>query len=65
MARNLIDLTGRKINNLTVLGLAPSQKVREGVVVKSLDNYSDERGSKKALKVISEAYLDADNTDFH
>lgn len=45
--------------------LAPSQKVREGVVVKALHNYSDDRGNNKALKVISEAYLDGDNTDFH
>ncbi|HBI01832.1 MAG TPA: RNA ligase (ATP) [Flavobacterium sp.] len=45
--------------------LAPSQKVREGVVVKALEGYSDERCSNKALKVISEAYLDGDNTDFH
>ena len=45
--------------------LAPSQKVREGVVVKALEGYSDERCSNKALKVISEAYLDGDQTDFH
>jgi RNA ligase (TIGR02306 family) len=45
--------------------LEPSQKVREGVVVKAMHNYSDDRGNNKALKVISEAYLDnADNTDF-
>ena len=45
--------------------LEPSQKIREGVVVKSLHNYSDERGNNKALKVISEVYLDGDQTDFH
>lgn len=45
--------------------LAPSQKVREGVVVKAIEGYSDERGNNKALKVISEAYLDGDQTDFH
>lgn len=45
--------------------LAPSQKVREGVVVKAVEGYSDERGNNKALKVISEAYLDKDQTDFH
>ena len=45
--------------------LAPSQKVREGVVVKALHGYSDDRGNNKALKVISEAYLDGDQTDFH
>lgn len=45
--------------------LAPSQKVREGVVVKSLENY-DESGNNRALKVISEDYLDdKSNTDFH
>lgn len=45
--------------------LAPEQKVREGVVVKSLQNY-DECGNKRALKIISEAYLDdSSNTDFH
>ena len=45
--------------------LAPSQKVREGVVVKAIHGYSDDRGSKKALKVISEKYLDKEQTDFH
>jgi len=45
--------------------LCPDQKVREGVVVKSLDNY-DEFGNKRALKVISEVYLDdPTNTDNH
>ena len=44
--------------------LCPTQKVREGVVVKSLTNY-DEFGNKRALKVISEEYLDdSSNTDF-
>lgn len=45
--------------------LAPCQKVREGIVVKSVENYSDEMGSKKALKCISEKYLDKDQSDFH
>lgn len=45
--------------------LAPSQKVREGIVVKSVERYTDERGSKRALKAISEKYLDKDQTDFH
>lgn len=45
--------------------LAPSQKIREGIVVKAVEGYSDERNNNKALKVISEAYLDGDNTDFH
>lgn len=45
--------------------LVPSQKIREGVVVKSLDKY-DEMGHNRALKVISEDYLaDSSNTDFH
>lgn len=45
--------------------LAPSQKIREGIAVKSLDNY-DEYGHNRALKVISEDYLsDETNTDFH
>lgn len=45
--------------------LAPSQKVREGVVVKALENY-DIAGTNQALKVISEDYLaDQTNTDFH
>lgn len=45
--------------------LAPSQKVREGVVVKSLFGYHKNDGGKKALKVISEKYLDKDQSDFH
>lgn len=45
--------------------LEPKQKVREGIVVKSIENYTDERGSKRALKAISEKYLDKDQTDFH
>lgn len=45
--------------------LAPSQKIREGVVVKAVEGY-DEFGSNRALKVISEDYLsDESNTDFH
>ena len=43
----------------------PKQKVREGIVIKALENYSVE-GNKKALKWVSEAYLnDESNTDFH
>ena len=45
--------------------LAPSQKVMEGLVVKAVERYSDERGNKRALKCISEKYLDKDQTDFH
>lgn len=45
--------------------LCPDQKIREGVVIKAVDNY-DEFGNKRALKVVSEAYLDdTSNTDFH
>ena len=45
--------------------LAPSQKVREGVVVKALTEY-DQHGHNRALKVISEDYLsDENNTEFH
>lgn len=45
--------------------LNPSQKVREGCVVKSMFNY-DEYGQNRALKVINEDYLaDESNTDFH
>lgn len=45
----------------------PSQKVREGVAVKSRFGYNDPYCSsqKKALKIISEDYLDKDQTDFH
>jgi len=44
--------------------LSPSQKVREGVVVKGAKNYDNEQ-NKKALKLINEAYLDdKSNTDF-
>lgn len=43
----------------------PEQKVREGVVVKAIKDYTDQRGSKRALKAISEKYLDKDQTDFH
>lgn len=43
----------------------PSQKVREGVVIKSLEQY-DVDGNKKALKLINEEYLDdKTNTDNH
>lgn len=43
----------------------PTQKVREGIVIKRADNYSVE-GNKEALKWVSEEYLDdQSNTDFH
>lgn len=45
--------------------LWPEEKVREGIVVKAFANY-DEYGNKRALKVISEIYLDDHkNTDNH
>lgn len=45
--------------------LWPQEKVREGIVVKAFDNY-DEYGNKRALKVVSEVYLDNHkNTDNH
>lgn len=43
----------------------PNQKVREGIVIKALENYDNE-GNKKALKWVSEDYLDdKSNSDFH
>lgn len=43
----------------------PNTKVREGIVIKSQDNY-DEDGNKRALKWINEEYLDdTSNSDFH
>lgn len=43
----------------------PATKVREGVVVKASENY-DCQGNKRALKWVSEAYLDdKKNSDFH
>lgn len=41
-----------------------SQKVREGVVIKSLVETTCSIG-KKALKLISEKYLEGDQTDYH
>lgn len=43
---------------------APSQKIREGIVIKSRYEYNQE-GNKKSVKWISEEYLDKDNTEFH
>jgi RNA ligase (TIGR02306 family) len=43
----------------------PKTKVREGIVIKAANNY-DVDGNKKALKWVSETYLDdKNNTDFH
>lgn len=42
-----------------------SQKVREGIVIKAMNDY-DREGNKRALKWVSEDYLDdKNNTDFH
>jgi hypothetical protein len=45
----------------------PEQKIREGVVIKSIESYNDKfcPNNRKSLKWISEAYLDKDNSDFH
>lgn len=45
----------------------PSQKIREGIVIKSRHNINNVLFSskKKMLKWISPAYLDKNNTDFH
>lgn len=45
----------------------PEQKIREGVVIKSRFDYNDisMSSNKRALKYISEVYLDKDNSDFH
>lgn len=64
--RGIYDL--EKIKELTKGNsvYAPSQKVREGVVIKSLVGYDDEYHGKKARKLISEDYLaDKSNTDEH
>jgi len=46
--------------------MVPSQKVMEGIAVKSVEGYDEGMGGKRALKFISEKYLDRkDNTDFH
>lgn len=43
----------------------PKEKVREGIVIKAVENYSLD-GNKQALKWVSEDYLsDATNTDEH
>lgn len=45
----------------------PKQKIREGIVVKSVSEYNKVSvpNNRKSLKWISEAYLDKNNTDFH
>ena len=60
-----VDLDHAKSFTLGDSVLEPKQKVREGLVVKSLERYNDERGNKRALKCISEKYLDKDQSDFH
>lgn len=44
--------------------LEPKQKVREGVVIKPVTE-TDTSIGRKVLKMISEKYLDGDQTDFH
>lgn len=59
-----------KLKQLTIGDsvLCPSQKVREGIVIKSLNNYSyvthNKIISKNSLKMLSEEYLSKDQTDF-
>lgn len=60
----------RQIANSLVSGADPyypQHKVREGIVIKSIDNYNDPMSDshKKVRKIISPEYLDRDNTDFH
>jgi RNA ligase (TIGR02306 family) len=45
--------------------LAPEQKVREGVVIKPLVEDSTSIIGRKVLKLISEKYLEADQTEYH
>lgn len=43
-----------------------SEKIREGIVIKSLDKYTSPDGGKNAVKWVSEDYLqDQNNSDFH
>lgn len=43
-----------------------SEKIREGIVIKSMDNYTTPDGGKNAVKWVSEDYLSKeDNSDFH
>ncbi len=44
--------------------LVPSQKVREGIVIKPLEEKHSVIG-RKVLKLLSEKYLESDQTDFH
>lgn len=45
----------------------PEQKIIEGIVIKSRYNYNDPNmpSNKKCLKLISEKYLEKDQSDFH
>ena len=45
--------------------MVPSQKVMEGVAVKAVEGYDEGMGAKRAVKFISEKYLDKEQTDFH
>jgi RNA ligase (TIGR02306 family) len=45
----------------------PPHKTMEGIVIKSLNDYNNDvlSSAKKELKLINEAYLDKDQSDFH
>jgi len=61
-----IDLEHARDHTVGNSVMAPSQKVMEGLVVKSVENYCGVDGNKRALKMLSEAYLgNKSNTDFH
>lgn len=65
------DEYNKEVVDLLVSGpsvYCPAQKVREGIVVKSLANYNNPMcaSQKAAAKIINPAYLDdKNNTDFH
>lgn len=44
-----------------------SQKVREGIVIKSRHNYNDDYmpSNKKGVKWLNEKYLEGNQSDFH
>lgn len=42
-----------------------AQKIREGVVIKSVDEKSHPACGRRVFKLINPKYLEADNTDFH
>lgn len=63
-------LYNKQVANELVSGdsvYCPKQKVREGIVIKSKNEYHNVlcASNKKVLKYISPEYLDKDQTDFH